>query len=199
MRELPLKATDRIKDYKGESFKPIFTGIFGVVDLPFLFPGRDLEQCADWAMRLWAEYHRKRGRLDKLYLFNYSGKRVYFAKSGMTYRGFLKWAFSYSNSYSLKMGCRRISSKELRPGDMIIQNKGGGIGHVTVILDVCIGEGGKRVFLAGYSFRPAQQMRVLRAPPLLGKEGWFTFKGLMIVLKPFSVFGRSVFRRFEEN
>ncbi len=43
LRNLPVKITDKIKDYKGERFSPVFP-IFGVVDLPFLFPGQNLEQ-----------------------------------------------------------------------------------------------------------------------------------------------------------
>ncbi len=150
-------------------------------------------------MRLWAEYHRRSGKLQKLSLFNYSGKKIYFARSGLSYKGFLKRAFAYANSYSLKKGCQKIRKEDLRPGDMMINNKRGGVGHVSVILDVCRNQKGDKVHLLGYSFIPAQQMRIVRSTGTFGPEGWFTLKGMIIFLKPFSIYGKPVYRRFPEN
>jgi hypothetical protein len=166
--------------------------------MPLLFKS-DLEQCADYCMRFWAEYHKDMNKLDFLYLFDYSGNKKKFAGSGKNYKSFLKWIFSYSNSYSLKMGCAEVSKKELIPGDMIVQNEGGGIGHASVILDVCKSEEGKKLYLIGYSFMPAQEFHIEKAAGARGAEGWFTIEGYFDYLSDYIPLGDPVLRRFEST
>jgi AAA+ ATPase superfamily predicted ATPase len=72
IRQLPLAGEKTIRMYSGEIVNRSFYNVTGVVQLPILFK-EDLEQCADYAMRIWAEYHKQNNKLDKLYLFDYSG------------------------------------------------------------------------------------------------------------------------------
>lgn len=197
IQNLPLKENNTILDYRGFTLgSDCFYSILGVADMPLLF-NSDLEQCADYCLRFWAEYHKDINRLDSLYLFDYTGNKKKFAGRGKTYTGFLNWAFSYSNSYSLKRGCEKVSENELIPGDMIVQNESGGIGHASVILDVCKSEEGKRLYLIGYSFMPAQEFHIEKAASLRGTEGWFTIEGYFDYLSDYIPLGDPTLRRFE--
>ncbi len=197
IQNLPLKENSIILEYRGYMISlDYFYNVFAVVDMPLLFKS-DLEQCADYCLRFWAEYHKDMNKLDSLYLFDYSGNKKKFTGSGKTYSGFLKWAFSYSNSYSLKKGCEKVSVDELIPGDMIVQNEGGGIGHASVILDVCKSSEGKKLYLIGYSYMPAQELHIEKAAGSRGTEGWFAIEGYFNYLSDYIPLGEPTLRRFE--
>ncbi len=164
--------------------------------MPLLFRS-NLEQCADFAMRFWAEYHRVAGKLDQFYLFDYGGNKKQFKLSGQSFVQFLKTSFANSNSHSLKQGCKPVKPDELIPGDLFVQNERGGVGHVSVIIDVCQSKEGKRLFLIGYSFMPAQEFHIEKAEEKYGIQGWFTIEGYTQYLKEYLDFGKPVLRRFE--
>jgi hypothetical protein len=196
LQNLELKYPAIIRDYRGNAVNSAFYNIWGVVQMPLLFHS-DLEQCADFAMRLWAEYHKSAGKLDKLYLFDYGGNKKLFRTSGESFNQFLKSAFSKTNSHSLKQGCKAVAADEAMPGDLIVQNERGGIGHVSVILDVCRSKQGKKLFLIGYSFMPAQEFHIERAREKYGTAGWFTLEGYSRYLEDYLNFGKPVLRRFD--
>ena len=166
-----------------------------VVDLPLLFRA-DIEQCADWGFRFWTEFHQQTGRTDHLYLFDYGGRRLNFRDSKQTLKKFLKRAMIYANSHSLKLGCQSVDTFDLRPGDMVIQNERGGLGHVSIIMGVCRNKWGKRLYLIGYGFMPAQQFHIEKAGNEYGQEGWFSINGYEQYLKEYLNYGRPLYRRF---
>jgi hypothetical protein len=196
MQRLPLKPAPVILDYQGRTVNNGAYNTWKVVRLPLLFRS-DLEQCADFAMRFWAEYHKGTGILDHLYLFDYGGHKSPFSRSGKTYPQFLKWAFANTNSSSLKKGCRPISADQMAPGDMFIQNERGGIGHVSVAVDACKSAQGTMLFLVGYSFMPAQEFHIEKAKSEYGTDGWFTVEGYIRYLRDTLNFGRPELRRFD--
>jgi hypothetical protein len=196
LQNLKLKNDRKLLNYRGLIVQTAFYNIFGVVQMPLLFRS-DLEQCADFAMRFWAEYHKSTGTLDSLYLFDYNGRKISFVKSGKTYEQFLRSAFADTNSHSLKNGCQSINSTELRPGDMFVQNERGGIGHVSVIMDLCRLQEGRELMLVGYSFMPAQEFHIEKATDSYGIQGWFTREGYERYLADHLNFGNPVLRRFE--
>lgn len=204
MQSLPLKKADEILLFDGTSLEKShalqYAGyrIFGVVDLPLLFKS-DIEQCADFAMRFWSEYHKAGNNLGKLYLFDYSGTKKKFTESGKTYTGFLKWAFSCSNSFSIKKGCLAIADSQAVPGDLVVQNETGGIGHVSMIVDKCENGRGGRLYLIGYGFMPAQQFHIEKADSIYGTGGWFTIEGYYRYLKDNLDMGKPVLRRFWQS
>lgn len=195
IQRLPIKDDNIILGYDGEPIGSSFYNVLAVVDLPMLF-GTDLEQCADWCFRFRAEYHKQTGHLDRLHLFDYNGRRRYYRDSGKTYTGFLKWVMNNSNSYSLKKGCLSIDSTELRPGDMLVQNQRGGVGHVSVIADACRNDRGQVLYLIGYGFMPAQQFHLEKAGADQGQGGWFSLTGYREYLRQHFDFGEPVYRRF---
>ena len=197
-RRLPLKPDISIYQWDGQKVRGVLYNVYAVVDKPLLFKS-DLEQCADFAMRYWADYHKGRGDLNHLYLFDYHGSKKYFSESGKTFNAFLKWHMAYSNSYSIKKGARAIAADQLDPGDMFVQNTDGGIGHVSIIVDAAADQNGKRVYLIGYGFIPAQEFHIEKAKRGFGKDGWFTHSGYVKYLSefPFKRYGPPVLRRFD--
>jgi Domain of unknown function (4846) len=194
LQTLPLKADKSIRAFNGATIDGFH--VLAVANIPLLFK-QDLEQCADFAMRLWAEYHRRHQTLDRFYLFDYNGKRRSFSTSGKSYASFLKWSFANTNSYSLKRGCAKVDSEsELIPGDMLVQNEDGGIGHVSVILDRCEKPGQPRLYLIGFSYMPAQEFHIEKATAGRGLEGWFTLDGFKAYLDETLPYGPPALRRF---
>jgi hypothetical protein len=195
IQNLQLKAQPIILNYQGQPVESGMYRVWKVIQMPLLFRS-DLEQCADFAMRLWAEYHKTTGNLSQLFLFDYNGRKMPFAKSGKSYSQFLRWAFANTNSHSLKNGCKTITPDQIVPGDMFVQNERGGIGHVSVVLDVCVRQG-KKLLLVGYSFMPAQEFHIEKADAQYGVEGWFTYEGYTQYLQNNLNFGKPAMRRFD--
>lgn len=195
LRNAPLKADVTIRSHDGDTVGPGFYRVLAVSGLPLMFRD-DLEQCADWCFRFWAEYHRESGRLDRLYLFDYNGRKRVFAKSGKTFRSFLRQAMAEANSHSLKRGCSAVDTADIMPGDMLVQNRDGGIGHVSIVMDVCRDTSGNRHLLMGYGYMPSQEFHLERADPPRGRDGWFTLPGYLDYLEKHFDFGEPAFRRF---
>ena len=197
VQALPLRKDNAIKTWKGDVIDQGFN-VLAVVELPLLYR-QDLEQCADWAMRLWAEHHKAAKKLERLTLYNYDGSKKEFRGSGESYEKFLRLRMAYSNSHSLKKGTQAVEQSKLEPGDLIVQNETGGIGHVSVILDAASPSDGSSkptIFLIGFSFMPAQEFHIERASPGHGVEGWFTLDGFRQFLKDRLDLGEPVLRRF---
>lgn len=202
VQSLPLKRTNTVTLYNGKTLNPFDNvlyndfKVFAVVDMPLLFKS-DLEQCADFCMRIWAEYHKAAGKLDKFYLFDYSGRKKLYGSSGKSYKEFLRWSFANTNSWSLKKGCVEVKEEELVPGDMFVQNQDGGIGHASMIVDICESKTGEKLYLVGYSFMPAQEFYIEKARDDYGRGGWFTLKGCRQFLMDYFNYGTPVARRFK--
>lgn len=105
LQNLPLKSDNIILEQDGSILRSSWYlyHVFAVVDKPLLFKA-DLEQCADFPMRFWADYHKENNKLDKLYLFNYQGQKKHFKDSLKPYKKYLRQYMAYSNSYSIKKG-----------------------------------------------------------------------------------------------
>jgi hypothetical protein len=194
---LPLKQDKNIKTYDGNTVPNGNYNVLAVVDMPLLFQ-QDLEQCADYCFRFWAEYHQQLNILDKLYLFDYNGNKRPFNTSKKPFTSFLKSCMSNTNSFSIKNGCQEVSIADLRPGDMIVQNEGSGIGHVSVIMSICKSEKGEALYLIGFSYKPAQEFHIEKAFDAYGKQGWFTLKGYYDFLHETIDLGEPVLRKFTE-
>ncbi len=195
IQRLPLKDDNIILGYDGEPVSFPFYSVLAVIDMPMLFR-QDIEQCADWCFRFWAEFYKQSGHLNQLCLYDYNGRPRYYRNSGNNFKGFLKWAMATANSYSLKKGCRSIDVSDLQPGDMLVQNKGGGVGHVSVVMDVCQDGKGDCRYLMGYGFMPAQQFHLEKAMAEDGKDGWFSISEYRQHLRIYLNFGDPTYKRF---
>lgn len=202
VRRLPVQAEGaEVMTWDGRKAPQKFYRVWRVSALPLKFR-QDLEQCADWAFRLWHEYQSEAGAGDDAWLLDYNGRHVRYgdwkkARRGASPDAFFRWAASNANSHSQKQGLRRISGEAgLLPGDILVQNETGGVGHTSIVLDAAEDSQGIRVFLMGFGFMPAQNLHVERADPGRGPGGWFTLDGYQQFLAEHLPFGPPVLRGF---
>ncbi len=190
-----------------------------VIDLPFLFR-TDVEQCADMALRLVSEYFWETGKADSLSFRLQNGQQIewrewragrrlrYDAQSDRhvvsrgaadssraAFEGFLYYLFHWTGSVALKRDLRRVSASELQPGDLIVQNTSGAMGHVSVILDAAVNGEGERLYLIANGWTPAQSMFIRQPQAGEGVDGWFTLAGYERHLQGYR-FGPFELRRF---
>jgi hypothetical protein len=125
---------------------------------------RDLQQCADAVMRLWAEYRWARGLPVAFHPDPGKSRTLAFDARTQDRHAFDRWLaqlFAQAGSASLQAELRAVRGA-IVPGDVLIQ--GGYPGHAVLVLDVAVGSDGRRWLLLGQSYMPAQQFHVLRNP-----------------------------------
>ncbi|MEM7675127.1 MAG: DUF4846 domain-containing protein [Myxococcota bacterium] len=157
---------------------------------------RNLQQCADAVMRLYAEWQWAQEDYDRICFRYTSGHRLPWAKwavgyrpkiegrrvslvqraapssSYTSFRRYLRSVFTYAGTASLARDLPSVSSpRQIQPGDVFI--KGGFPGHAVIVVDVVENEAGHRKFALAQSYMPAQDIHVLRNPASDGP--WFSF------------------------
>ena len=156
---------------------------------------RDLQQCADAVMRLFAEWQWSAEQRDRICFRFTSGDaiawskwekgwrprvandRVSLVRSGKndaTYPNFRKYLdsiFTYAGTHSLKRDLTSVTDA-IRPGDVFIQ--GGFPGHAVLVVDVVENQKGERMFALAQSYMPAQDIHVLKNPAASGP--WYPVK-----------------------
>ncbi len=153
-----------------------------VLDLP-LVPG-DLQQCADTAIRLRAEWLRS---TDQPVLFHATsgdpmpwdryarGERARDAGNRLewrpsepsTWEGYLQALFTWAGTASLAER-DTVADDHPDPGDILVQP--GFPGHAVILLDVATTDEATWV-LVGQGYMPAQSLHVEPGP----KDGWFAW------------------------
>lgn len=180
LRTLPLR-TDRVdvRSYKGAKLGSPSAAIVAI-DVG----AKNLQQCADSAIRLHAEYLWSQGRHTELAYHFTSGDEVRFTdwlageriavkgsnvrrlsgparKLGRpALRSWLDLVFMFAGTRSLHRDSVPVQPADVRPGDFFVAP--GGPGHAVVVLDVAT-RGEDRVALIGQGFMPAQDFHVLRS------------------------------------
>ncbi len=155
---------------------------------------RDLQQCADSAIRIFAEYYWSVGDYDKIafhltngFYMEYTkwregnrikvdGNEVRWSKTkayDASYEEFLNYldmVFAYAGTLSLSSECDRITKDELMPGDLFLQ--GGSPGHCVVVVDMAVDAKGSKCYLLAQGYMPAQDFHVLKNP-LHPEDPWY--------------------------
>lgn len=166
LRNLPLNDDNTVYYYNGTR-KHTQDLHYAVIDIDV--GERDLQQCADAAMRLRAEYLYSQERYNEIH-FNFlsDGKpRYYTDYSGTDYsyskfRKYMDYIFAYANSASLNKEMQSIELEEMQIGDMFLR-KGEVYGHVVIVVDMAENQkNGKKVFLLAQSYMPAQSIHILK-------------------------------------
>jgi hypothetical protein len=144
---------------------------------------RNLQQCADTAIRLHAEFLWSTGDKSNIAYhftsgdrsawsdwaagerFNVSGSSVERVRTGKpstsrsTFRDYLDHVFMYAGTRSLRFDSEPAAS--LEPGAFFVAP--GSPGHAVIILDVAENDEGERIALLGQGFMPAQELHILTA------------------------------------
>jgi hypothetical protein len=194
---------------------------FRVLALDLLFV-QDLEQCADVAYRLFAEYSRGNGREHNIKFKLQNGqplswsewrsgtrlvydpgkdrhvaKQVAADRSRAAFNDFLKYLFYWSGSWAVLKYADTVDISDLRVGDMIVQNETGGTGHLTIIVDICENQEGEIMYLLANGWTPAQEIVIVKPEGDQGIDYWFTLEGYDRHISQFD-FGPFHYRRFQE-
>ena len=148
---------------------------------------KDLQQCADAAIRMRAEYLYKAKKFDEI-KFHFTsgdllswndykngtrafvnGNSVSFRKTAasddsyQSFRNYLDLIFNYAGTISLNKETKPVTKKsDLKTGDILITP--GSPGHIVFISGVCKNEKGEKLFLLSEGFTPAQSVHVLSNP-----------------------------------
>ncbi len=167
---------------------------------------RNLQQCADAALRLRCEYLFSSGQYDRInyhltngdtfpyakyregYRLRVNGNRTKMVKTAVpdesyaAFRQYLDVLFNYASTRSLRPESTPISLDEMRVGDIFIIS--GSPGHCVIIMDLCENEAGEKAFLIGQSSMPAQQIHIIRNPAT--SDPWLYVKDVFF---PYSLAG----------
>ena len=174
-----------------------------VVDLPLV--RGDLQQCADSAIRLRAEWQRDHEQPVAFHATSgdlvpwsrvQGGELPYAQGSGLRWRrgttdwdGYLRLVFTWAGTASLEVH-DTVPALEPRGGDLLVQ--GGFPGHAVVVLDAAK-RGEQTLLLLGQGFMPAQDFHVLVGP----HEGWWAWETPLDL--PSWSFERSHLRRWKPS
>ncbi len=157
---------------------------------------RDLQQCADAAIRLRGEYLYHAGMLDQISFrftngfqadyrkwrsgqrINVKGNLVQWTTGGkasddyQTFRKYLDMVFSYAGTLSLSNELKSGSLENLKGGDVFIH--GGSPGHCVIVVDVAENGDGEKRFLLAQSYMPAQEIHILKNPHNPDGDPWYS-------------------------
>ncbi len=184
LREYPLKkAGSKVRLYNGKK-KENQDAHAAVFKLPL--EKENLQQCADSVMRVYAEYYWKTEQKEKIsfrfvdgfqadyvrwregYRIQTGATRSSWVSSGAyddSYKNFQKYmrmVFAYASTISMKAESKKIKLSKIQVGDIFL--KDGSPGHVVMVVDICENEDGKKAFLLGQGYMPAQEFHLLKNP-----------------------------------
>ncbi len=195
LRWLPLKPPDAPVRLHTGQLKGIQHRHAAVVDIDV--GHKDLQQCADAAIRLRAEYLYHTGAYDAIGFRFTSGDRVEFSRwlagerpvvagDRVSWRAhppvhpsrtelsrYLETIFMYAGTLSLSQELEPVRNvQDVRIGDLFIW--GGLPGHAVIVVDVAEHEKtGARAFILAQSHMPAQDIHVLHNPEEPRISPWY--------------------------
>jgi len=145
---------------------------------------KDLQQCADAVVRLYAEYLFSEKRFEEIgfhftngffcdYLNWRNGKRIQVSGNNVrwiqsaayddsyeNFRKYLETVFMYAGTISLSKELNNVIYDEIMPGDVLIQ--GGSPGHAVLVVDCAVDENGQKLVMFAQSYMPAQSIHILK-------------------------------------
>jgi hypothetical protein len=198
LRSIPLlpSSSDAL-DWTGHVALPADM-LSGVLDWRLL--GR-VEQCADIALRLVAEYSRLKKEDDLIAFRSLSGQIITWSKwrhgryaittngSAITYHSgageqdtpgafddFLRFVMTYANTASIRRDWPVADTSDLRIGDVLVQPgcPGTGLGHLSIIVDKCENVSGDQIYLFIDGFTPARMPVVRQRLPEKPESVWMS-------------------------
>ena len=172
LRNYPLKPHESpLLMYDG-SMKPDQGSHAAVFEQPMV--SGDLQQCAEAIMRMYADYLYDAGRIDKIQFHLTDGTLVPYQSytSDMSYAGFEKYfryICVYAGTLSMSGETVPVGLHDMEIGDVFLKSVSPG--HACMIVDLCEKDG-KKAFLLGESYMPAQEFHVI-TNPLHHDDPWY--------------------------
>lgn len=219
LRNFPLKTDDnKVYLYNGK-MKSNQNIHFAVLDLDI--GDKDLQQCADAIIRLRAEYLFWNNRFDEIHFNFVSGdnatwnkykegyraavnrNKVNWVKNAQcdtsyeNFRKYLELVFTYSGTASLIKELEKVENiNEIEIGDVFIQT-GNPYGHAIMVMDIAEEKiSGKKIFLLGQSYMPAQNFHILKNPNDDKLSPWYSIEFEDELVTPEWTFESGNLRRF---
>jgi hypothetical protein len=217
LRKVPLKAHNTVYLYNG-AIKPNQSAQFAVLDITV--GKKDLQQCADAVIRLYAEYLYASQQYTKIAfhatdgtLMDYNswmkGYRFVVKQDGLRkqltgtscqgsecFRLYLQQVFAYAGTLSLSKELAPVDTRQqLQAGDVFI--RGGSPGHAVLVMDVAVNAAGEKLFLLAQSYMPAQDIHILKNPAGVLSPWYSVAKGEKLLGTPEWVFNWNELMRFK--
>jgi hypothetical protein len=184
LRQSKLKRDHTVYLYNGAA-KQNQDAQYAVLDISV--DRKNLQQCADAAIRLYAEYLYGQEQYDRIsfnatdgttmdyrswrngYRFVLNKSRLLKVKTAhasdtrKSFDQYLETVFSYAGTLSLSKELKKVKVlADIKPGDMFVE--GGSPGHAVIVMDVAINAAGEKSFMLAQSYMPAQDIHVLKNP-----------------------------------
>ena len=184
LRQVKLKSDNTVYLYNGLA-KRNQDAQFSVLDISI--GKKDLQQCADAAIRLYAEYLYGSKQYDRIsfhatdgtvmdyqswrqgYRFLLRQRRLQKIKTAAasdtreSFDRYLELVFSYAGTLSLSKELKRVNKiADIKAGDMFVE--GGSPGHAVIVMDIAVNAAGEKVFMLAQSYMPAQNIHILKNP-----------------------------------
>ena len=217
LRNLPLKPYgSKVKYFDGRiKSKDVYEA---VIDIDI--GNRDLQQCADAVMRLWAEYLYDKKMYDKIH-FNFvcgfkadyktwmqgnriivKGNDAYWVKQTdysddyESFRQYLDMVFAYAGTESLEKEMKKINLEDMEIGDVFL--KGSLPGHCVIVVDMAENnETGEKLFMIAQSYMPAQDIHILKNNNDSSLSPWYSMNFDKNLKTPEWEFTKDQLYRFE--
>lgn len=197
LRSLPLKKNKTVFLYNGMP-KANQSAQFAVIDIPV--GNKDLQQCADAVMRLYAEYRYSRQQFGDIDFTDnaHTHYRLPAGAGRAAFDQYLEKVFSYCGTASLEKQLKAVPDFSLlQAGDVLI--KGGSPGHAMQVADVAVNKEGQKIYLLAQSYMPAQDIHLVQNPLVPGLSPWYQAGNNTNIETPEWVFQKGQLRRWPSN
>ncbi len=191
LRGVSLKKDNTVYLYNG-SQKRNQSAQFAVLDISVGI--KDLQQCADAAMRLRAEYLFDQAAYDQIKFID-NEQNIYQFRSPYSRKDlhiFLQRVFGMCGTASLSKQMKTVQAPDLQAGDLLL--KGGFPGHAVMIVDVAENENGEKRYLLAQSYMPAQDIHVLINPTDETISPWYKLDEIEMIETPEWTFNNRQFK-----
>lgn len=218
LRNLPLKPHDSDVFYYNGRKKPRDVHD-AVIDIDV--GERDLQQCADAVMRLWAEYLFEKDQYDKIHFNFTNGFRADYSKwregyrisvdgndaswfrtalvsnTYEAFRNYMDMVFAYAGTISLEQELVAVPVEEMKIGDVFIQ---GYPGHCVIVVDMAQNTStGEKLFMIAQSYMPAQDIHILKNSDDNSISPWYSTDFGRTLNTPEWTFYSNELKRFAEK
>jgi len=202
--KLPIKQDDTVRLYNGQP-KANQGNHFAVLQMDV--GNRDLQQCADAAIRLRAEYlfsQRRHGDISFHFTSGHevtwsaylkgmrtkvSGSEVRFERTARydssysNFRKYLDVIFTYCGTASLPQDLNKTAQDSIKAGDIYLQTSRP-YGHAVTVMATAKNEKGQMTFLLAQSYMPAQSIHILKNLGDPEISPWFTMDDAKALYTP---------------
>jgi hypothetical protein len=178
-------------------------GIYAVIRLraEYLFFSKQFDQLifdtADSLQLNYLQYLKGRRIIiqgDKI-SENYYGKKYSDPSDHDVFSLFMDDVFRYAETSVMSDKMKAIPSDSMQVGDIFIHN--GNPGHAVIIVDIAVNEKtGEKLFMIAQSYRPAQQMHILKNDYNKNISPWYPMHTKSKLITPEYVFDWGELKRF---